>query len=138
VRGLETVFIVALTPADDIICVRQWRYLFNERMLEFPAGSMNRGETPLQAAQRELAEETGYSGVDWKEITWFAPCNGLSDERCHVFLVRAVTPAQAQPEASEDITVERHSSRAIDDLIQQQSITDGMTLAAWQLVKSHL
>lgn len=138
IRGLETVFIVAVTERQEIVCVRQWRYLFNERMLEFPAGSMNNAESILQAAQRELHEETGYSATSWREIGWFAPCNGLSDERCHVFVARNLTTAAAQPEASEDIAVELHTTSAIEEMIKQHIITDGMTLAAWQLVKSYI
>ncbi|EKD76452.1 MAG: hypothetical protein ACD_43C00107G0006 [uncultured bacterium] len=135
IRGLGTVLIVAVTANQEIICVRQWRYLFNDRMLEFSAGSQAKGETPLQAAQRELAEETGYTAKTWQEISWFAPCNGLSDERCTVFVARNLSLTKAQPEASEDIIVERHSPAAIDEMIKQHIITDGMTLAAWQLVK---
>lgn len=138
IRGLETVFIVAVTADQEIVCVRQWRYLFQTQMVEFPAGSMNPSETPVQAAQRELVEETGYVAKQWEEVGWFAPCNGLSDERCHVWLARDLQLTPARPEASEAITVELHTPQAIEEMIKQHIITDGMTLAAWQLVKTKL
>lgn len=137
-RGLGSALIVAMTDQQELVCVRQWRYLFNERVLEFPAGSLAAGESPLAAAQRELAEETGYTATQWQDIAWFAPCNGLSDERCHVFLARGLTAAPAQPDVSEDIVVELHTVAAIEEMIKQHIITDGMTLAAWQLVISAL
>lgn len=135
IRGLETVIVVPVLTDTQVVMVNQFRYLFNEYVLEFPAGRMEADEQPEQAAARELQEETGYQAGALVGAGWFAPCNGLSDERCHVFIARQLTLTVQQLDITEDMTVRLVERAALEDLIRSQQIHDGMTLAAWQLTQ---
>ena len=66
----DWVNVVALTPEKKIIAVSQFRFGIRRQSLEIPAGLVDQGETPLQAAQRELGEETGYTASHWKFLGW--------------------------------------------------------------------
>lgn len=68
VESGEGVLIAALTPEDKIILLKQYRPAYGE-IYEVPAGAMKKGEEPLQAAQRELLEETGIEAESWKQIS---------------------------------------------------------------------
>lgn len=57
--------IVALTPTNQIILIKEYRHCYGEELIEIPAGVLETGEDPIQAAKRELEEETGYVGKKW-------------------------------------------------------------------------
>jgi ADP-ribose pyrophosphatase len=84
VRHPGAVAVVALKD-DNILLVRQYRYPINQITLEIPAGKLDKGEAPLVCAERELREETGYSG----KLTFvgkFYSTPGFSDEIMHLFV----------------------------------------------------
>jgi ADP-ribose pyrophosphatase len=62
------VMVFALTPARQVIVLRQYRYAVDDVIVEFPAGSIDTDEDPLACAQRELAEETGYTAARWEPL----------------------------------------------------------------------
>jgi ADP-ribose pyrophosphatase len=63
-----------------VVILRQYRFAVATRLLEFPAGTLDPGETPLSTMQRELQEEAGYSASQWDELGAMLPCPGYSDE----------------------------------------------------------
>jgi len=97
--------IARLMPERSLILIRQFRPPANCMMLEFPAGLVDPGETPAEAALRELKEETGYSG----KVTAVGPCGistaGMSGEAvtCVVVEIDRSLPVEAHPEENEDI-----------------------------------
>lgn len=83
----DAVAIIALTPADEIILVRQYRQPFREYVLEVPAGTLDiEGESPESAARRELAEEVQHQAPSMELLSTFYNSAGWSTERTHVFL----------------------------------------------------
>jgi ADP-ribose pyrophosphatase len=91
--------------ADGLVAlVRQYRYPLNQILCELPAGAIEPGESPLEAAKRETAEEVGFASDDWIELGSFWTMPGRSDERGHLFLARAATSI-GRPEADESIGV---------------------------------
>lgn len=99
------VAIAALTEAGELLLVRQYRHAARALTLEIPAGRLERGESPLAAAQRELAEETGQRARRWRVLTTFLPAPGFCSERIHLFEARDLEPVAATPDADEDLEV---------------------------------
>lgn len=103
----EWVNVVAVTPEKKIVLIRQYRYAINEVFYEIPAGVHdNPKETRLEAAQRELLEETGFGGGKWQEWMQLSANPALQNNITYTFLALDVEPIQSQNlEITEDITV---------------------------------
>src|SRR5574341_2267217 len=86
-----------------ILLVRQFRLPAQQSLWELPAGRLDRGETPLRAAKRELIEETGYQAHRWTRLVSFYPSPGYCSERMTIYLAEDLTPGTARPEADESI-----------------------------------
>ena len=72
--GVELVVaVVAVTGDDEIVVIEQHREALGRRALELPAGLVDPGETPADAAARELMEETGFASDDWTSLWTMAP-----------------------------------------------------------------
>jgi len=99
--------VLVVRDRDEIVLVQQHRPGANLRVLELPAGSIEPGETPFEAADRELAEECGLTAGGWAEIGsfWLAP--EYSTEFVHVLAGTCSGVMHAEHDADEDITVVR-------------------------------
>lgn len=136
IRGLHTAFVVPFVSPSEIILITQFRYLYQENAWEFPAGRVNSGEEPVKAAARELEEEAGYRAERLIYAGWFAPCNGLTDERTEVYLAANLTQVEQRLDATEQITAHRVSIHHFEHMINNNEVRDGMSLAAWQIAQS--
>jgi len=83
----DWVNVIALTPDHQLVLVRQFRFGIDGFSLEIPGGVMERGEEPLVAAQRELREETGYTGNGARVLGSVHPNPAIMNNRCHLVLV---------------------------------------------------
>jgi ADP-ribose pyrophosphatase len=97
--------IVAIDPDGYVTFVRQLREPARKRLIELPAGTLEAGEEPLACAKRELEEEVGLAGGQWRELGSFFTTPGFCNERMHVFLAEGVERRQAHPESDEDVEV---------------------------------
>ncbi len=138
IRGLRTAFVVPWLDDETLLLTYQWRYLLDRFVWEFPAGRVEPAEEPLTAAKREFEEETGYQAAQMNYVGWFSPCNGLSDEHTDVFVARQLQASEQHLENLEMISVKPLPVNEFERLIATNKIIDGMTLAAWQLVKNRL
>jgi ADP-ribose pyrophosphatase len=86
-----------ITADGRVALVRQYRYPLDIVTCELPAGAIEAGESPLAAARRETAEETGLGSEDWVELGSFWTMPGRGDERAHLFLARDAVPVQRPP-----------------------------------------
>lgn len=98
-----TVNIFPLTNTSDIYLVSQYRYLFEKRVLEAVAGHIEKKETSLVAAKRELKEEVGMLASHWEEIARIEKSASVVRERCHIFLARDLDLGKPNPDEGEDI-----------------------------------
>jgi 8-oxo-dGTP pyrophosphatase MutT (NUDIX family) len=98
--------VVAITDDEQIVMVEQYRHGLGRTSLELPSGVIDPGENPLQAAQRELLEETGYHARAWTHLFEVSPEPSRSTHRAHFFVAHgAVRAGAANPETSEIIDV---------------------------------
>ena len=97
------VAVVAMVDADRVCLLRNQRPAVDETLWEIPAGTLEPGEPPAEAAVRELEEETGYRASKWRKLLELIPSPGVLSEIIHLFLAEELTPGQARPEADEDL-----------------------------------
>ena len=118
IQGADFVVIVALTPQNQILLVRQFRVAVAETTLELPAGHVDPGETPEQAARRELLEETGYEADTFKLLGNLSPSVARFTNRMWCFFAADARPAlrtRASREAGVDLILYERGVRALID-----------------------
>lgn len=120
--------ILPKTREGKVLLVRQYRFPAGRFLWELPAGSRDPGETVLQAARRELAEETGYRASSWRKLVEFYASPGFLDEKMTIFLAQDIRPGAPRPEADERIEVRLFEVRELQSMIRQGKIQDGKTL----------
>ena len=98
-----SVAIVAVDLEERVTLVRQPREPARKKLLELPAGTLEEGEDPLATARRELEEETGQSGGEWRELAAFYTTPGFCRERMYLFVAEGVDSGEARQEADEEI-----------------------------------
>jgi len=124
---------VAILPIDDqgnTRLVGQSRYTLGSYSWELPMGGAGLQEDPLDAARRELQEETGLTAGDWTELMRLHPSNSITDELGIVFVAQDLAEGTAYPEESEDITVKTVSLDEAVQMAMDGRITDALSVAA--------
>lgn len=101
VRHGGAVAIAARRDDGRMVLVRQYRHATGETLLEVPAGRLEAGEQPLQAAQRELEEETGYVADRWSELRRFFAAPGFCSERLVLYLAEGLRPCGSERRAAD-------------------------------------
>jgi ADP-ribose pyrophosphatase len=97
---------VPVTPEGKLVLVRQYRFAVQGRILEFPAGTLEPTEEPLETVKREIEEETGYSAQKWDKLGEFFLAPGYSDEIIYAFLARDLEKLETPPKQDEDEDIE--------------------------------
>ncbi len=123
----------AMVPLFDdnrVLIERQFRYPIGKVFVEFPAGKIDKGETPLQTAQRELVEETGYQAAQWASLTDIHPAIGMADEIIYIFLCRELTQVQQQLDPGEFVELDTVSVDWLIDELRAGRLTDVKTQIA--------
>ncbi len=105
-RTADWVNVVPVTASGDLVLVRQYRAGLGALSLEIPGGIIDPGEAPVEAARRELLEETGYQADAIEPLGIVSPNPAIQNNRCHLFLARDVRLERAPAlDASENIEV---------------------------------
>jgi ADP-ribose pyrophosphatase len=121
------VAIVAVDADGCVSLVRQLREPARKRLLELPAGTAEPGEAPLDTARRELQEECGLTGGEWRELAAFWTTPGFCRERMHLFAAEGVEHGQASPEPDEELELVHWPVTEIRERLGE--IEDAKTLA---------
>ena len=118
--------------------VKQYRYLNDRESLEFPCGGVKAGSDYDATAALELAEDTGSKASTMRRAGEFNPCNGMTDEICRVYVARDLSPWPAPKDPTEEFELHAVAPTDLDARIASGEIWDGMTLAAWSIVRPGL
>jgi ADP-ribose pyrophosphatase len=130
--------IVPISDAGDVVLIRQYRHAVGSFIWEIPAGTLNKGETPLACAHRELVEETGFSAQVLHELGKIVPVPGYSDECIHLFLAEGLGPARQNLDQDELLDVHHVPLDEAIEMIRKGEIVDGKTIAGLFLTLGHL
>jgi len=125
-----------MMPVDEqsrVLLVRQFRLPAHQELWELPAGRLDPGESPLEAAKRELREETGYQANKWVNLVSYWPSPGYVDEKMDLFLALDLTAGKAEQMPDERIEMRWFPEAELAELIRAGNIHDGKTLIGFFL-----
>ncbi len=128
IRHPGSAVMMAVDEENRILLVRQFRLPARQELWELPAGRLDPGESAIEAAKRELREETGYQAKNWVELVSFWPSPGYVDEKMDLFLARDLTAGAPAQMPDERIEMRWFGEQELGDLIRAGQIHDGKTI----------
>lgn len=134
VRHPGAVAIVAFKDDNTILMVEQFRVALNQKMLEIPAGKLEKNEKPIDCAQRELEEETGYKAKNLQHIGSIATGAGFTDEVIHIFKATELYKGEKGGDDDEFIDVSLYNIEDIKKLIKEGKIIDTKTISSFMFL----
>ena len=124
----------AVVPVDgegNVWLVKQYRAPIDQILLEIPAGKLDyKGEDRLEAARRELAEETGLQAASWTHLSDIVTTPGFSDELISLYLARDLSAGQSHPDEDEFLNVVKVPMAELVSMIARGEVTDSKTICA--------
>lgn len=129
---------IAIVPLDEQLntyLVGQYRFPINQYSWEVPEGGCPIGEDQLQAAQRELLEETGLKAQHWEHIADAYLSNSVSDEAGSIYVATELTQETATPEETEQLVVKKLPFEEVYRMVCEGRITDMFSITAILRVK---
>ena len=123
------VVVLAFPAPDTILLLRQKRHAVGQILLELPAGTLEKGENPMNCAGRELQEETGYLAARMKPIGSFFSSPGILSEKMHAFVAFDLTKTHQALEEGEELEVSSVGFTEAIDMIRTGEIQDAKSIA---------
>ncbi len=127
--------IIAITPDNKIVLVKQYRKAVEKELYELPAGKIESGETPLDTAIRELKEETGYTASNLKLIHKYYTTPGFSNQMIFIYLAENLIPGEKQLEDDEFLDVYELDMDKAYNMVLTNEICDSKTIIGLLLIK---
>jgi ADP-ribose pyrophosphatase len=124
------VAILPLVDAEHVCLVRNYRATIGDTLVEIPAGTLETGEDPDRAAQRELAEETGYRAARWGKLGVFYPSPGVLSEQMHLYVASELTTGPMHLEKDEQLEPQVVPWSQLVKWAHDGTICDAKTLVA--------
>ena len=127
----DWVNVVPVTADGRVVLIKQWRHGSQDWAVEIPGGLVDPGETPVQAAARELAEETGYAAPKLTFLGKVNPNPALFDNTCHTLLAQGAAPAgEPDLDAGESIEVFTVKAEHLPGMVASGEIDHCIVIAA--------
>ena len=128
----DWVNVIAVTKAGKLLFVRQYRHGLGEVGVELCAGVREKSDpSPEAAARRELLEETGYGGGEWRQFMVLSPNPATHTNLTYTFLAQGVEPVAApNPEATEDLSCELLTPSEVKELLRRDGVRQALMAAA--------
>jgi ADP-ribose pyrophosphatase len=123
-----------MMPVDDkgrVLLVRQYRLPAKAFLWELPAGRVDKGETVLQAAKRELVEETGFKAKKWTKLASFYVSPGFLAEKMTIFLAEDLKDGEQKPMEDERIQMQWYRPKELDEMIGAGKVLDAKTIVGF-------
>lgn len=117
---------------DKVLLVRQYRYAYGESLYEIPAGKLDQGEDPMQAAARELEEEAGLRAEKLELLFIDYPTPGYTNEKIYIYRAYGGVKTQAHLDEGEFLDVEFIPLSRVKEMLKNGKIRDGKTIIALQ------
>jgi len=128
----DWVNVIALTPDDEVVLIRQFRAGTNQVELEIPGGMVDPGEDPRAAAERELREETGYVASSWRSLGVVRPNPAIQGNRLHTFLALDAVPRDTPTfDAGELCETETRSLASVTEMLREGTIDHALVVNAF-------
>ena len=121
--------VVALTEADEVYLVRQYRYAFGQELWELPAGKLEAGEDPFEAAKRELGEECGLQADHYLDLGPCYPTVGYCDEIIYTWAATGLHSCEMHLDEDEFLTPVKIPLQQALEMVYSGEIKDGKTIA---------
>lgn len=135
----DWVQVVPLTPDGRFVMVEQFRHGTRRVTIEFPAGLVEPGETPLECGRRELEEETGYVGESAEVVGDVDPNAALQNNLLHIVVIRGCRPAgRMDQDPGEHIAPRIVDPADVDGMIERGEFRDAYGIIAWDFYRRHV
>ena len=128
--------VILAKDGDDLLFVRQYRHAVARELLELPAGKLEQGEDPAQAAARELREETGYSCENVLHMGVICPSPGILSEVIHLYFATGLTHVGQSPDDDEFVSVVRVHKDTFVEMLLHSEIIDAKSICAVNIARA--
>jgi 8-oxo-dGTP pyrophosphatase MutT (NUDIX family) len=120
---------IVARQGERYLLIHQYRFIVDEYVWAIPSGGVEAGETPLEAARRELREETGHDATQIRHLFGYYPSYGATNQRFELFLAEGVVPVESGPDPCEVLGLGWFDRAQILRMVLQGAIVDGLSLA---------
>ncbi len=138
IEAVDWVNVIALTPDDEVVLIRQYRVGIETVCLEIPGGMVDPGEDARTAAARELVEETGYTSETWQLLGTVSPNPAIQNNYLHSYLALDARKTHNQKlEGSEVVTVETVPLATVTKILRRGEIEHALVVSAFAHLALH-
>ncbi|HYL86730.1 MAG TPA: NUDIX hydrolase [Candidatus Angelobacter sp.] len=124
-----SVVVLPLLSNGQIVLIQQYRHAARQYLWELVAGRIDAGETPKEAAARELIEETGYRATKFRIFLEMFPTPGFVEEKMFLLLAEGLTAGQAEPEEDEKIVSCAYNRKQLEEMMRTGKLRDAKSIA---------
>jgi ADP-ribose diphosphatase len=132
------VLVIPMLDDETVLMIYEYSGGTHKYELGLPKGKIDEGETPLEAANRELAEEVGFSANKLTYLKEMTIAPGYQSNHTHIILAEDLVPKIAQGDEPEPLTIVKHKLAELDTLVLDENLTEARSIAALYMAKNRL